>query len=69
MIMHRKGETGAVPFRSGRFFNIDNNWYFACREGRDRGPFENRDQAHAALRDYLAERTAHGRTSDSHAVE
>ena len=34
MSRHRKGELGAVPFRSGRFFYIDSKWYFACREGK-----------------------------------
>jgi len=57
MIMHRKGESGAVPFRSGRFFNIDSDWYFACREGRDNGPFLNREHAHDALKNYLEKRT------------
>jgi len=45
MILHRKGERGAVPFRSGRFFNIDTEWYFSCREGKDLGPFGNREKA------------------------
>ena len=57
MNMHRKGESGAVPFRSGRFFNIDSDWYFACREGRDNGPFLNREEARNALMTYLAKRT------------
>ena len=54
MIMHRKGERGAVPFRSGRFFNIDNDWYFSCREGQDNGPFSNREAANDALKTYLS---------------
>ena len=49
MQIHRTGEDGAIPFRSGRFFNIDANWYFACREGRDKGPYPSRDEAEAAL--------------------
>ena len=63
MIMHRKGETGAVPFRSGRFFNIDNDWYFACREGQNNGPFLNREDAATALKSYLTEyRSTKGKT-------
>jgi len=54
MIMHRKGENGAIPFRSGRFFNIDTDWYFACREGKDLGPYRNRSEAADALKRYLA---------------
>jgi len=57
MIMHRKGENGAVPFRSGRFFNIDTDWYFACREGQNLGPFRSRGEAANALKNYLAKRT------------
>ncbi len=57
MIMHRKGENGAVPFRSGRFFNIDTDWYFACREGQNLGPFRNRSEAADALKRYLAKNT------------
>ncbi len=55
MIMKRKGENGAVPFRSGRFFNIDSDWYFACREGQNNGPFLNREEAADALKSYLTE--------------
>ena len=51
-ITHRRGENGSVPFRSGRFFNIDSLWYFACREG-DHGPFANRKDAEAALALYV----------------
>ncbi|TDY00945.1 DUF6316 family protein [Thiohalophilus thiocyanatoxydans] len=45
----RHGETRPVPFRSGRFFNIGSQWYFACREGIDRGPFSTRQMAEQAL--------------------
>ena len=55
MAVHRHGEHGAVPFRSGRFFNIDSRWYFACREGRDQGPFQNKAEAEAALTLYVRE--------------
>ncbi|WP_411293572.1 DUF6316 family protein, partial [Thiohalophilus sp.] len=49
MHMHRRAEQGAIPFRSGRLFNIDARWYFACREGLDQGPYDSRDEAEAAL--------------------
>jgi len=45
----RHGETRPAPFRSGRFFNIGSQWYFACREGMDRGPFSTRQMAERAL--------------------
>lgn len=53
MSRHRKGELGAVPFRSGRFFYIDSKWYFACREGKEIGPFPSKQAAEAALAEYV----------------
>ncbi len=53
MSRHRKGELGAVPFRSGRFFYIDSKWYFACREGKEVGPFPSKQAAEIALAEYI----------------
>ena len=53
MSRHRKGELGAVPFRSGRFFYIDSKWYFACREGKEVGPFPSKQAAEMALAEYI----------------
>lgn len=53
MSRHRDGELGSVPFRSGRFFYIDQKWYFSCREGRDQGPFNSREAAEQALHKYI----------------
>ena len=53
MSRHRKGELGAVPFRSGRFFYIDSKWYFACREGKEIGPFTSKQAAEEALAKYI----------------
>ena len=53
MSRHRKGELGAVPFRSGRFFYIDSKWYFACREGKEVGPFPSKQAAEEALAEYI----------------
>lgn len=52
---HRRGENGAVPFRSGRFFVVDNKWYFACREGMDKGPYTTRDEAEMYLKAFLSQ--------------
>jgi len=57
MSRHRNGELGAVPFRSGRFFYIDQRWYFSCREGRDQGPFNSRETAEKALYNYVEKMT------------
>ncbi len=49
----RQGESGNIPFRSGRFYNIDSNWYFSSREQSDIGPFPNKEEANEALDVYL----------------
>jgi len=57
----RKGESGPVPFRSGRIFSIGPEWYFAAREG-DHGPFFSKEEAEAALALFLREQA----TQDQH---
>ncbi|HEB67401.1 MAG TPA: hypothetical protein ENI93_05595 [Gammaproteobacteria bacterium] len=55
MSRHRRGEVGSVPYcRTGRFFYIHQQWYFACREGRDQGPFATKAEAEAALARHIA---------------
>jgi hypothetical protein len=49
----RQGEAGAVPFRTGRFFNVGSNWYFATREAIDQGPYLSRNEAELALTKYI----------------
>jgi hypothetical protein len=53
MSRHRKGELGVVPLRSGRYFYIDNKWYFSCREGKEKGPYESKEDAEKALLAYI----------------
>ena len=53
MAGRRRGEDGPIPFRTGRFFAVGSAWYFACREGLDRGPFSSRDDAREALKEHL----------------
>jgi hypothetical protein len=50
---HRQGESGTIPFRTGRFFNVGANWYFATREAIDQGPFRSRNEAEGALTKYI----------------
>ncbi len=45
----RKGESGVIPFRTGRFFNVETKWYFSSREGIDYGPFDSKQQAEVSL--------------------
>lgn len=49
MDMIRKGESGVIPFRSGRFFNVETKWYFTSREGIDYGPFDSKHEAEINL--------------------
>lgn len=56
MSKSRRGETGSHPFRSGRFFIVNGTWYFATREGPDKGPFASRAAAEAALLNFVRDR-------------
>jgi len=53
MINNRHGESGNIPFRSGRFYNVDSEWYYCSRENSDIGPFHNRQDADEALNVFL----------------
>ncbi len=53
MEVNRNGESGPVPFRSGRFFNVGSAWYFATREALDQGPYPSRQEAETALAMYI----------------
>lgn len=50
---HRIGETGLLPFRTRRVFNIGADWFFAVRGGSDCGPFENQQDADKELKSFL----------------
>jgi hypothetical protein len=49
----RYGESGAVPFRSGRFYCVENEWWFAIRRGPDQGPYPTKAAARQSLIEYL----------------
>lgn len=52
---HRTGENGVLPFRTNRIFNVGGAWFFAVRDGKDCGPFENMQDAKNMLSQYLSE--------------
>ena len=55
-IPKRDGESEDVlRFRSDRYSVSNGQWYCATREGDLLGPFENRDEAEVAMRDYLVQ--------------
>ena len=45
-------------FRADRLFMTNGEWYFATREGVDRGPYGSRDEALRALAAFIDEMTA-----------
>ena len=51
---HRIGETGVLPFRTRRVFNIGSEWFFAVRDEKDCGPFENQQDAESELNYFLS---------------
>ncbi|MCK4865637.1 MAG: hypothetical protein KAT06_09415 [Gammaproteobacteria bacterium] len=58
----RFGETGLLPFRTGRVFNVGTQWFFAIRDGKDYGPFETQQDAtnelNLFLNNFAAKKTA-----------
>jgi hypothetical protein len=52
-LCNRHGELSAVPVRSERFYNIDDEWWFAIRLGTDQGPYPTQISARQALIEYI----------------
>lgn len=50
---NRHGEQGAIPFRSGRYYSIDSEWWFAIRRGPDQGPYVTKSAARQGLIEYI----------------
>ncbi len=50
---NRHTEKGAIPFRSGRYYSIGNEWWFAIRRGPDQGPYVTKAAAKQGLIEYL----------------
>lgn len=53
MDKNRRGESGHIPFRTGRFFSVGGEWFFSTREGENRGPYSSRQAAEAALLNFV----------------
>jgi len=53
MDINRAGENCALPFRTGRFFNVGAQWYFSTREATDQGPYIDKRDAEYALSRYV----------------
>lgn len=53
MIMPRYGESGFIPFRSGRFYRHSGDWFFSIRRGVDQGPYNDETRAKKALAAFI----------------
>lgn len=53
MLTYREGESLPFPFRSGRYFTVNGEWYFTTREAPAFGPFTDRTRAEAACTRFL----------------
>ncbi len=49
----RQGESDKIWFRSERYLQIGNDWYFLTRENTQEGPFESRAAAERELNYYI----------------
>lgn len=53
MLQYRKGEEEQTRFRADRIFTVDDDFYFNTREGKDVGPYPNREAAERGIALYL----------------
>jgi hypothetical protein len=42
-----------LPVRGERYFKLHDFWYFATREGAMLGPYDSKEQAERATRDFI----------------
>ena len=61
MLTHREADPAAYPFRSGRFFTVNGEWYFASREAAAHGPFVDRRRAEHACGQFVSRRAGRRR--------
>ena len=51
--INRYNEEGSIPFRSDRFYQNNNEWFFSVRQTEDQGPFQKFEDARLALTAYI----------------
>ncbi len=49
----RSGDTRESSYRSGRFYSVDNEWFFSVRELDEQGPYFSKLSAEIGLKMYL----------------
>jgi len=64
----RHGEQGGIPFRSGRFYSVGNEWWFAIRRGPDQGPYPSKAAAKLSLIEYLNDQFAFEKLLDQERI-
>ena len=52
-----------TPYRSGRFYTIESQWFFSVRETQDQGPYSNKKEAEVKLEQYILGQEAMPRKS------
>ncbi|PCI51248.1 MAG: hypothetical protein COB51_02225 [Moraxellaceae bacterium] len=40
-------------FHSARFYSINSDWYFSVRECKDKGPYQSKEDAERAFKDFV----------------
>jgi hypothetical protein len=53
-VRNRRSDHGYTCFRGDRYFTVGHEWYVTLREGKDLGPYLNRDDAELALAMHVA---------------
>ena len=49
----RSGDICESPYRTGRFYSVDNEWFFSVREVGEQGPYFSKLSAEVGLKMYL----------------
>lgn len=52
-VTKRSGDTSKSPYRTGRFYSVDNEWFFTVREVGEQGPYFSKLSAEIGLKMYL----------------
>lgn len=60
MIENRHDEIGSVPFRSGRFFQMNGRWYFQLRGEPPRGPYADKREAQGEFLELMRQQATFG---------
>jgi len=55
MQKHRAGEDNSIPFRNERYVCIHGVWFFETREGKQQGPYINKQEMQAELLCFIRE--------------